>query len=184
MCGSSTLIQCDAEDERYSTGLPESCSSLTHRFSRGIIPIGSLSCRARERGCLTLPFHIIIMTLCSSTKAQTYCCVFKVVQAAVSQNEPPSLPRFNPTSCNDERKISETRAERRSEVPWSSQHLLCAVSSFISPILRSQPSRSGLKNVSVRSFPSSSGILNGSLRMLAYSFWKSIENVQKHQAES
>lgn len=35
------------------------------------------------------------------------------------------------------------------------------------PSLRSQPSRSGLKNVWVRSFPSSSGILKGSFRMLS-----------------
>lgn len=40
----------------------------------------------------------------------------------------------------------------------------------LSPSLRSQPSRSGLKNVCVRSFPSSSGILKGSLRMLSYRF--------------
>lgn len=39
-----------------------------------------------------------------------------------------------------------------------------------SPSFRSQPSRSGLKNVCVRSLPSSSGILNGSFLMLSYRF--------------
>lgn len=39
-----------------------------------------------------------------------------------------------------------------------------------SPSFRSQPSRSGLKNVCVRSLPSSSGILNGSFLMLSYKF--------------
>ena len=41
-----------------------------------------------------------------------------------------------------------------------------------SPSFRSQPSRSGLKNVWVRSLPSSSGILNGSFLMLSYRFCK------------
>ena len=39
------------------------------------------------------------------------------------------------------------------------------------PCFKSQPSRSGLKNVLVKSFPSSSGILNGSFLILSYNIY-------------
>lgn len=40
--------------------------------------------------CLNFPYFL----------QHTYCCVLKVVQAAVCQNKPSSLPGFNPTTFN------------------------------------------------------------------------------------
>lgn len=53
-----------------------------------------------------------------------------------------------------------------------------------SPSFRSQPSRSGLKNVCVRSLPSSSGILNGSFLMLSYKFCEEEEQCAWGAGES
>lgn len=79
--------------------------------------------------------------------------VFKVVETAVRQNEPPPLPGFNSTPFSGTTPVNVQHRSR-----GDTGH---------SPIFRSHPSRSGLKNVSVRSFPSSSGNFKGSLRMLA-----------------
>lgn len=103
-----------------------------------------------------------------SRQTDTHRGVFKVVQTAVCQDEPPPLPGFNSPAFNKQKQtLEETRAQTHDAC-----RRLRFSSIIVSPIFRSQPSLSGLKNVSVRSFPSSSGILNGSLRMLAYSFWK------------
>lgn len=39
------------------------------------------------------------MIICSY---DTHCCVFKVVEAVVRQDEPPSLPGFHSASCKEE----------------------------------------------------------------------------------
>lgn len=154
-----------------STGLLESCSSLTHRSSRGIIPMGSLSWRRRTSETdlgFESPGKCLTFLYLAGRQTDTHRGVFKVVQTAVCQDEPPPLPGFNSPAFNKQKQtLEETRAQRHDAC-----RRLRFSSIIVSPIFRSQPSLSGLKNVSVRSFPSSSGILNGSLRMLAYSFWK------------
>jgi len=41
----------------------------------------------------------------------TYRCVFKVIEAVVGQNEPPSLPRLHAAACGDEEDEEEEEEE-------------------------------------------------------------------------
>lgn len=137
--------------------------------------MGSLSWRRRRsqtdlgfeppEKCLTFPYFAD-----ADRQTDAHRGVFKVVQTAVGQDEPPPLPGFNLPAFNKQ-KTQNTEGNPSADTRRLQTTQICSII-IVSPNLSSQPSLSGLKNVSVRSFPSSSGILNGSLRMLAYSFCK------------
>lgn len=47
----------------------------------------------------------ITKTALTCTNLPTYCCVFKVIEAVVGQNKPPSLPRLHPAACGEKHNM-------------------------------------------------------------------------------
>ena len=56
-----------------------------------------------------------VVSLAAEMETDTHCGVFKVVQAAVCQDEPPPLPGFNSSPCGAEQPASEKISERKRE---------------------------------------------------------------------
>lgn len=72
------------------TGFLDSSTSLILRFSRGIIPLGSLSWEDRDK---VETFTCSLLTDQREQQASnTHSGVFKVVEAVVREDEPASLP--------------------------------------------------------------------------------------------
>lgn len=62
--------------------------------------------------CYVLPVCVHSNTH-KHTYLPTYCSVFKVVEAVVCQNEPPSLPCLHSAACGEKHIISKLKLKRR-----------------------------------------------------------------------
>lgn len=76
------------------TCLCVSSISLTLKFSRGMIPFGSLSWGGKQSKMTTF----LILGWFIFFRKSTYSCILEIVETAICQNEPPPFPGFNSTT--------------------------------------------------------------------------------------
>lgn len=93
-----------------------SSTSLTLRFSNGMIPLGSLSWTQNNRSVLQA------LLGCRDNPSSTHRGVLKVVETVVGENEPPPLPGLDPSACEAQstRQSSSARKAERNKHPRTS----------------------------------------------------------------
>jgi len=107
--GTRSARRCDATAGGRRTGLRGNGTSRTHRFSRGMMPRGSLSCTRRDERRPSAQSREQRVTGVREPTAWTHHHnnnnwaephggELKVVEAVVSQDEPAPLPRLHPAA--------------------------------------------------------------------------------------
>lgn len=90
-----------------------SSTSLTLRFSNGMIPRGSLSWTSTKTTAQCWRSRSVATA--TEQHGSTHRGVLKVVEAVVGEDEPPPLPGLDPSACGAQSRRQSSSPEKRRE---------------------------------------------------------------------